>query len=220
MKKVIVLFMLFGFFGQSCKKELSHNVKKEDQAQVEIELDGDSSEVVEDVSVVDNNEHSLYSFGGVAGVYFGCTSSFRVSEKTSVDITFGTGLSTHLKWTEAEFENLISPGEKSFGSLGAFSSFPQILADRVEISYTDKKSKRWCSTRITERQTDHGLDTKVEVEQPHGRFTIEDTHKVEIGSEKEGYRIKGRFECYLYEVNGHNKRKIKGKFVGIVSSQG
>ena len=55
--------------------------------------------------------------------------------------------------------------------------------------------------------------------QQDGKFYLEEAHKIEIAAETEGYRLKGRFECTLYEVNGHAKRKMKGDFTGIVAPQ-
>jgi hypothetical protein len=116
-----------------------------------------------------------------------------------------------------EFEELIQPGERHFGSLGAFTTYPERFPDKVEISYTDKRGKRWSSTRITEKRTNDGIETSVKLDQPHGEFILEDAHKIEIAAETEGYRLKGKFECTLYEVNGKAKKKIKGNFLGIVA---
>lgn len=69
-------------------------------------------EQVNDLSTVDANDHSVYLFGGVAGFYFGCRSSFKVSDKTSIEITFGTGLSKNVEVSEEEFVSLIAPGKK------------------------------------------------------------------------------------------------------------
>lgn len=226
MKKILILFMLLGFLGQSCKKEFSRTVKQEDKPQVNLELDDNDSTTVNDeddqqdlidLANPDNNDHSVYSFGGVAGVYFGCTSTFKVKGKASLEIILGTSLTTNLKWTQSEFEELIKPGERTFGSLGSFSTFPEMIANRVEIAFTDKKSRRWCSTRISERRTDHGVEASIKVDQSEAIFVIDDIHKIEIAAETEGYRLKGHFDCLLYEVNGKGKKKIKGSFTGIVS---
>lgn len=41
----------------------------------------------------------------------------------------------------------------------------------------------------------------MKVDQQNSEFVIDDVHKFEIAAEKEGYRLKGKFECTLYEVN-------------------
>lgn len=208
----MLVFVVAGLFGISCKKELSRNTSKEGDPEVKV-ISEDGGDIG-DLSV-ENNYYSLYSFEGVAGLYFGCTSTFKMNEKSSLDITFGTELTTELKITDKSFEQLIREGERSFGSLGAFSSFPAIEPEKVEIAYTDKNSKRWCSTRITEKITEDGIETSIKLDQNNSSFKIDDIQKND--DDGSTYRIKGHFECYLYEVNGNAKFKIKGNFSGKVS---
>ncbi len=210
--KLIIIFLISGCLAVSCKKESGRHIE---QGQPEINLFFEGTQE-EHLANPDKNEHSMYSFGGVSGTYYGCTSSFKLKQKVSIDITLGTQRSTNLQISDDEFHQLIIPGERKFGSLGSFTSFPAMENGRVEIAFTDKKGGRWCSTRITERMTPRGIETQIMLDQFDGVFVIDDTHKIEIGPEKEGYRIKGHFDCYLYEVNGDAKRKIKGKFQGVV----
>ena len=170
----------------------------------------------EQITETEKNEHSVYTFLGVSGLYFGCSTIF-ITDKDKLELIFGTSMTTNLNFTRQEFEELIHPGERRYGSLGAYTSFPERFADKVEISYTDKQGRRWCSTQITEKKNNDGVETTVKVDQEKGEFIIEDAHKVEIDAETEGYRLKGKFECTLYEVNGKAKRKIKGDFTGIVA---
>lgn len=231
--------MLLTILGLACHKELSRPENKDDEPRLSVAIEnidevendddrlnddnsndegGHSNDANEEISNSEINEHAIYTFMGVSGVYFGCTSSFR-SKNESFEFIFGTNKTTNLKFTREEFEQLIHTGEREFGSLGAFTSFPQRYADKVEIAYMDKDGKRWCSTRLTENNTSEGIETSVKIEQSHSRFSIESMHKVEIAAETEGYRLKGTFECMLYEVNGKAKKKIKGDFIGIVAPQ-
>lgn len=166
----------------------------------------------------ERNEHAVYSFLGVSGLYFGCSSSF-LSDSETLEFIIGTNKTTNLKFTREEFEELIQPGERQFGSLGAFNTFPERFSNKVEIAFTDKKGKMWCTTRITEKKTNHGIETSIKIDQEKSEFYIDDVHKFEIAAEKEGYRLKGRFECTLYEVNGNAKKRIKGDFTGIVAPE-
>ena len=166
----------------------------------------------------ERNEHAVYSFLGVSGLYFGCSSSF-MSDNETLEFIIGTNKTTNLKFTLEEFQELIQPGERQFGSLGAFNTFPERFSNKVEIAFTDKKGRTWCSTRITEKKTNHGIETSIKIDQEKSEFFIDDVHKFEIAAEKEGYRLKGRFECTLYEVNGNAKKKIKGDFTGIVAPE-
>jgi hypothetical protein len=213
MKKVIIIFVVAGLFGLSCKKELSHNISKEDEPEVEVIAEDGGA--IDDLSKVEKNDHSLYTFGGVAGLYFGCTSTFKMSGKGSLDITFGTELTTELKVTQRAFEQLIKEGDRSFGSLGSYTTFPGIDSAKVEIAYTDKNSKRWCSTRITEKLTSDGMETSVKLDQNQSTFKIDSIQR--MNDDNGSYRLKGHFECFLYEVNGDAKIKIKGHFQGVVS---
>ena len=248
MKKIVIFLLLLTICGIACHKELSRAVNEEEKPQVHLSVgivdsidvdddddddDGDdddddddpggnegngSGNEEEQISEPEKNEHSVYTFMGVSGLYFGCSSSFKTGEET-LEITLGTSMTTNLKFTQQEFEELIHPGERQYGSLGAYTSFPERFSDKVEVSFTDKHGRRWCSTRITEKKKDDGVETSVKVDQSNGKFIIEDAHKVEIAAETEGYRLKGNFECTLYEVNGKAKRKIKGDFTGIVAPQ-
>lgn len=221
--------MLLGFLVQGCEKELSRTVQEEDQPQVSIDVNdpegngtdstatGDSTDNLEDLAEIEENNHAVYTFGGVAGTYFGCISNFRGKQEVNLEITLGTSLTKNLTFSQQEFEALIHTGDRQFGSLGAFSSFPVMDSGLVEISYTDKHNRRWCSTQITEKNSDRGPEVSVKVEQKKGQFRIESIHKVEIAAETEGYRMKGYFDCTLYEVNGKGKKKIKGQFTGIVA---
>ena len=166
----------------------------------------------------EKNEHAVYSFLGVSGLYFGCSSSFR-SDNEILEFIIGTNKTHNLKFTREEFEELIQAGERQFGSLGAFNTFPERFSNKVEIAFTDKRGKMWCTTHITEKKTTHGLETSIKIDQQKSEFYIDDVHKFEIAAEKEGYRLKGRFECTLYEVNGNAKKKIKGDFTGIVAPE-
>lgn len=215
MKRFILFLILACLAGFSCKKEFSRNVEVENQAELNLEIEGEEAG---DLSQVDKNEHSMFTFGGVAGLYYGCISKFSINKKASIEISFGTGLTSHTKISDEEFRKLVLPGERIFGSLGSFSSFPGLDSGRVEIAMTDKNAKRWCSTRIIEKLTDIGIETSIKLEQPHSNFYIDDIAKIDLGEETGGYRIKGHFECYLYEVNTNAKKKIKGSFVGIVSA--
>lgn len=228
MKKIAIFFVALTLVTQACDKELSRAVKEEDQPQISINIadpDTDNTDsstasdttTLEGIDDVEKNEHSVYSFGGVRGTYFGCNSAFIGKEEQNFQITLGTNLTPNSIFTQAEFESLISIGERQFGSLGSFSSFPVMDSGLVEISYTDKHHRRWCSTEITEKNSDHGLETRVKVDQKRAQFVIESIHKVEIGPETEGYRIKGYFDCLLFEVNGKAKKRVKGNFSGIVA---
>jgi len=178
--------------------------------------DGPSDTENEEISGSEKNEHSVYTFLGVSGLYFGCTSTFK-SDKETLEFIFGTSKTTKQNFTQEEFEELIHIGERHYGSLGAFTTYPERFSDKVEIAYTDKHGKRWCSSRITEKKTRNGIETSVKIDQLNGEFILEDAHKVEIAAETEGYRLKGKFNCTLYEVNGKAKKKIKGDFLGIVA---
>ena len=239
--------MLLTLCGIACNKELTRSVKSEDAPRVNVAVgtidndddpapdDSDSTASGDDgnddgnegagpndgsseeISRSEENVHSVYTFMGVSGVYFGCSSTFK-TDKESLEFIFGTSKTTNLTFTREEFEQLIHVGDRQFGSLGAFTSYPQRLADKVEIAYTDKHGRRWCSTRIREKKTGQGVEATVEIDQD-GEFYLEEAHKFEIAAETEGYRLKGRFECTLYEVNGNAKRKMKGDFTGIVAPQ-
>lgn len=213
--------MMLGLIGSACEKELSRAVKQDDKPQVTIDLsdpegnsDGSAAEDgLEGLSEIERNDHSVYTFGGVRGTYFGCISSFRGEKDVNLEITLGTSLTPNTMFSQKEFELLIRAGERQFGSLGSFGSFPVIDSGLVEIAFTDKHNRQWCSTQITGQNS----ETTVKVEQRRAVFMIEDVHKLEIGPESEGYRIRGYFDCMMYEVNGKAKKKIKGSFSGIVA---
>jgi len=216
MKKIFIAAMLAGIFCLSCKKEGGIETSREDSPELEITIDGADGLQ----AAASNNAHSLYSFGGVAGTYYGCTASFTMGGEQAFDITFGTSLTSGVSISDDEMLNLLAPGPRTFGSLGSFSSYPGLEAGKVEIAFTDKKGKRWCSTKMTEKLTPQGLETDIFLDQRSASFIIDEVKKINTGQLENGFRLKGHFECFLYEVNGDAKKKIKGKFKGMVGAAG
>lgn len=211
MKHFFALAILLTILVPSCRKENSAGLKPEDRTQASIEIDGETVSVAYNGDQV--NKCETYSFAGNAGYYYGVSSVFEMSEKQDLQIIFGTTRTSSSHLTEEAFLTLIRRGERAFGSLGAFSSYPRLDSDKVEIAFTDKKSVKWCSTAIAEFPSEHGVETSVSVNQPDGKFVIEEMEKVDGMN---GYRVKGTFKCFVYEVNGKGKKTMNGKFVGIV----
>jgi hypothetical protein len=196
-------------FAGSCKKESANRQRA--GADIEVQVGDDR------ISGAEENHHDMYSFGGVLGLYYGCSSVFKTSGNESIEITLGTSLTKHSEVQEDDFIQLVQPGERSFGSLGSFTTFPQMKPGNVEIAFTDRDTKRWCSTRIVEKKIDGRIDASVFVEQPDSKFFIDDVKDLSAEG-GHGYRIRGHFDCFLYEVNGSAKKKIKGNFQGAVSA--
>lgn len=214
MKKTVFLIMLGALFIVSCKKEHSRTVDQKDESLVSFDIDGETVEII--YSGEETNECSTYSFGGYAGTYFGIRSVFEMSNKENMQISFGTVLSQNIKLTENELLQLVAKGERTYGSLGSFTTYPEMKAGKVEIAYTDKKSSRWCSTQITETPTDSGLEVSVNVKQHNSSFIINDVEKIKLNSGKDCFCVKGNFDCFVYEINSKAKKKMKGKFVGYL----
>src|SRR5687767_807886 len=200
MKKITAFFMLLTLWGVACNKDIGRTVNDPNAPLLSVSVEniedstssgndlpdegnpggnGDgNSEGVEEISGTDQNEHAVYSFLGVSGLYFGCSSSFK-SDNETLQFIIGTSKTTNLKFTREEFEQLICTGERFYGSLGAFNTFPERFPNKVEIAYTDKNGRRWCSTRITEKTTNNGIETMVRIEQSRSEFIIDDVHKFE-----------------------------------------
>lgn len=215
MKKIVAILMLLACIAPACKKEKSANAETESKTLASFELDGEQVSINYPGNEV--NQCSMYSFGGWAGNYFGVSSMFQARDKIRLDIVFGTFLSKNTELTEEEFVGLIAPGERKYGSLGSFNSNPELHPNKVEIALTDKQAKRWCSTEITEKETADGPETVVNVEQEESKFVIEQIEHMLDSQNKSCYRISGKFSCFVYEVNGKAKKKMKGKFTGILS---
>jgi hypothetical protein len=211
MKKSIILFLFCGIAAMQCKKEQAEVAPKNDNLQLQIDL---GEEVIDDAQ---KNNHSVYSFGGILGLYYGCSSVFKIDDNQSLEITIGTAITKNSEVQDADLLLAIRPGERTFGSLGAFSSYPEMYPGKAEISFTDKKSRRWCSTRITEKHINGDIEANTEAEQPDGKFFIDDVNRTVLDNGNPGYRIKGHFDCFLYEVNGKARKKIKGNFRAVVS---
>lgn len=212
MRKLFVLLMLSAVL-QGCRKEHSSGVEKEDGYAVTFELDGEKVDMAYGINEV--NEHSMYMFGGMAGNYFGVGCEFHISERAAVTITLGTLLTPSTQLSEVNLLQLLAPGERNYGSLGAFASYPARDSNCVEISYTDKQARRWCSTGMKEKRTHNGVETIVQIKQPEGKFIIKEVEKTALSSGDTGYRVSGYFDCFLYEVNGQARKKMKGHFIGM-----
>lgn len=208
------LIMLSALFIVSCKKEQSRTIDQKDESQVSFDIDGEKVEII--YSGEEINECSTYSFGGYAGTYFGIRSVFEMNNKANMQISFGTVLSQSTKLTETELLQLIAKGERTYGSLGSFTTHPEMKAGKVEIAYTDKESARWCSTQITEVPTDSGLEVSVNVKQHNSSFIINEVEKIKLSSGKDCFRVRGNFDCVVYEINSKAKKKMKGNFVGFL----
>jgi hypothetical protein len=207
------LLLVFALSGCRKNNDLSFT-ETQDKSHIQFSLDDSPS--TEEVTDPDHNKCSDYLFGGSAGYYFGCTTGFQVSNKSAVNITFGTGHAKSAVISKYEFEKLIATGPRKFGSLGAFNSWPALNQGCVEISFTDNQDRRWSSTSIEEKQTSFGIDAVVSVTQPSSGFVI-DNIKVQDPVNLR-YLIEGHFQCLLYEVNGTATRRIKGQFRGIVDA--
>lgn len=209
--------MLFGMSMLSCSKETSIDPVVPEKPTVTLAFDAGGEE---NLSLAANKPFSTYSFGGVAGVYFGSVSNFKGEGDVSFDITFGTSIVDFLNVTLADIQRLITPGTRKFGSLGAFSSFPSLDSGMVEITYTDRQSRCWCSTRITEKKTNQGVETSTGIEQAGSSFVIEEIEKTKTSEGLDAFLIRGRFQCFIYELNGDAKKKIKGKFEAMAGVEG
>jgi len=213
MKQVFIVIMLSAIFLGCRKEHSSDGVQPRTPYEIAFEVDGEKVDVVYNAN--EANEYSTYMFGGMAGNYFGVGCAFKISERASLSITFGTLLSSSTQLTEASLLQLLAPGERLYGSLGAYSSYPARDSNRVEIAYTDKQSRRWCSTGMKEKYTHNGVEASVQISQPQGKFSISKVEKVALSDGGAGYRVSGYFDCFLYEVNGHAKKRTKGDFTGV-----
>lgn len=215
MKKALFAGLIAFLLIFSCRKESQETIPPEDRTQVNIELDGEPAGIA--YSGEDPVACTMYSFGGVLGYYYGVIAHFELGDKTPFDIAFGTLLSDTSSLTEEGFLRIIAKGPREFGSLGAFSSYPRLKPNRVEISYTDQKNVKWCSSRIVEKRTSYGIEADVVVPQQHSEFVVDEVEKVGSGPDRGSYRLKGHFDCFLYQMNGNAKKLLKGNFVGVFS---
>src|SRR5437870_4211567 len=105
MMKLESFFMLLTVLGIACNKDISRTVKKEDSPQLNIavqninedDIGNDDDSVSnpggngsatgdtlvnsgnenEQISNPEVNEHAVYTFFGISGQYFGCSSTFK-----------------------------------------------------------------------------------------------------------------------------------------------
>ena len=215
MYKQIIGSMLLLFALSGCRKQndLSYAVT---EAETVLQFSIDGTDLTPEITDPEKNICSGFLFGGSAGYYFGSTTGFQVNANSGVDITFGTGRTPDAAVSQVEFEKLIAPGTRTYGSLGAFNSYPGLKSGCVEISFTDKNNIRWASTHIQEKQTAYGIDAAVTITQPAGEFIIE---SIELQQRTPlRYLVKGYFNCLLFEVNGQDQKQIKGKFKAFMDN--
>ena len=216
MSKIIIIVIMV-CMGYACRKDTGQTVFNRDTTS-EIEVTSDNENITREYLPSEENECSQYNFSGVGGNYFGFTSSYKISNKGTIDITYGTLRSVHTTLTDQDILAFIQPGERIYGSLGAFTSYPQLYPNCAEVSFTDKKKTRWCSTKITEHKDEEDILVDVRVDQPkQSRFIIEKVTEISLPNNKKGFRIIGYFNCVMYEVSGENHKKMKGKFSGIIT---
>ncbi len=221
MRKLVFYFLslvLFVFLVHSCKKEYSEYIPEDKKPALQLSLGDDTADgsPLQEYTVSENTS-STYFFGGYAGNYFGVRSYFKMNRNAELEISFGTTLTQNPALTEAEFLDLVAPGAKEFGSLGAFHSYPQMKPGKAEIAFTDKNSVRWCSSTIEDKPTRHGVETVVKIRQPNGSIRVEEIQKLDIGPDAGKFLVKGTFDCLMYEVGGRGKKNMKGQFAGVYS---
>lgn len=214
MYKTILLMAMLGSLG-ACKKEYS--LKADPTKTTSIDLVYDGEDIIRRYDANKPNDFAQYSFGGVAGTYFGYISSFTIDDHQKLEIRLGTMLSQHSTLSREESLELLSPGKRHFGSLGVFTSYPQIKANCAEVAYTDDSDIRWSSTRITEKHTDYGIEALVDIVQPQGQFIVDSVASTTISDTLAGFHVQGHFNCTLYEVNGQRTKAMEGSFVSVVS---
>jgi hypothetical protein len=213
MRKITALAVLIAVIFQACRKENSATTKPENRTQASIEIDGET--VAASYNGNDVNNCEVYSFIGSAGYYYGVSPVFDMSSNEELRITFGTLLTDSSSLTEQDFLKLVKKGDRTFGSLGAFNSYPALDSNKVEVAFTDKNGQKWCSTEIIEQRVGNDIEATVKVHQPEGKFEVKEVEKVSMESGT-GFRLKGNFKCFIYEVNGKRSKKMKGEFTGIV----
>ena len=200
----------------ACRKEYSQKADPSKITAIDIICDGE--DISREYGPDRPNDFAQYSFGGVAGTYFGYISSFTIDDQKKLEIRLGTMLSEHSILSLDESLKLLAPGSRKYGSLGVFTSYPQTKANRAEIAYTDADQVRWSSTRITEKHTDYGIEALVDILQPRGEFMIDSVATTTIADTLQGFRVQGHFNCTIYEVNGHRSKPMQGSFASVVSN--
>lgn len=201
----------------ACRKELSGHSDSLEAASINVSCDSEAIE--RKYPGHEPNDFSLYSFGSVEGMYFGYVTSFKVTEKENVEIRIGSLFSSDNELSSDEMINLIAPGKRVFGSLGAFTSYPHKQPGCAEIAYTDRDANRWSSTAITEKNTRYGVETTVAVNQPNAEFFIDSIRHIVVEDTLSRFQVSGHFRCRLYEVNGSRTKQMKGTFRGVVGSE-
>lgn len=215
MKSLLWIVTAVSLFVCSCRKEQDGRGRNERTVTLSFVNEDGQAEVLEEiVGTQDQEGPTMYKFGGVAGNYFGLISRFRLGNGEQMEIILGT-LRTKNSWlTLEDFLDIIAPGNREFGSLGSFSSYPWLKPGCVEINYTDAKGRRWCSTGITEKQTPFGLEAVITLPaRAASSFRIDRVGMLEVSETRIRYEVEGNYDCFLFEVNGKGKKRIRGGFV-------
>lgn len=64
------------------------------------------------------------------------------------------------------------------------------------------------------------MEARTRIEQAGSSFVIEEMAKTKTTGGEDAFVIRGRFQCFIYELNGDAKKKIKGKFEAMAGVEG
>ena len=212
MKRFIIILFIVSMLC-SCRKEQSGTAGNVAASEINFTC---GNEALTYLKSGKTNNISYYQFGGNAGNYFGLAADFTFSPSSTMQLLFGSIITSDYFLTEENVSRLLSPGRKSWGSLGAFNAHPGIQQGAVEIAYTDDDGQRWCSTIQKEYENNGRLQTKVTL--PRVGYLAVDTAFVNESTHglNPSFWVKGTVNTMLYEVNGDRQLPLAGTFCALV----
>lgn len=206
MKKFFPLVCVMLFCVVSCRKH-----KRDDATgnqHISLKLDG----VLINAVASDNTSNiSRYMFCTTSSCLFAYGFGYKLQSLGSINIWLGQINSSQSQISFTEFKNLFSPAVKIYDSLMVFN---QVNNNRVQIEYHDENGKTWLTTHTWLNSSGN---IEREVNQPGSSFVIDEIKEVDVNSQPGTVKIKGRFNCILYEKNGNGQKIITdAEFIALV----
>ncbi len=203
MKKILAPILPCLLLLTGCKKSeqaLTLNANR----QITLTLD---DRYLEKIYPADESDQSnSYSFCNSApNCRAGYGAGYQLENDEEIYFRLGQLSSSQLPVSFEAFKSLFTPGVKTFDSLLVWG---QQSSNCVEVFYAEGTGKRWGSTHIKSNSTAGSMVTRT-VNQPGSSFVIESMKEITENNVPVGVKIKGRFNCILYEEDGIRQKMVK-----------
>ncbi len=203
MKNIFFFVLLIAVWITSCKK----NVNELDiSGNLHISYKLDRQLITETANDTTGNGNGYKICTTIPSCHFGYGASWGL-----IGFRLGQINLSQPQTSFSAFKSLFSKGIKIYDSLQIYG---QLNENRVEVFYQDENGKNWSTTHL---RFDTSGWVERTVNQPGSNFMIDEIKEVKVNGQPGGVKIKGRFNCTVYEENGTRQKVITdAEFIALI----